>query len=454
VDTFTYHVSDGLASSGTATVTITVNSLNDAPSFTKGANQYVLKNAGAQTILGWATAISVGPTDEAAQSLSFEVSTDNDALFSVLPAIDSTTGTLTYTPAVDASGVATITVTLKDDGGTVLGGVDTSAAQTFTITVNAPPVANNDAYTVEQDHTLTIGARRSVLANDTDADSATLTAGIVARPQHGTVRLNADGSFTYTPAAGFHGTDTFTYKANDGNVKSSAATVTITVTPPNHAPTARNLTKVTKPGVSATLNVLAKTYDADSDPLFIRAVTAPKFGTATINNNGTADNRADDYVVYQPKAGSYADDYFKYTVSDGRGGTASAWAIITVRGAALISSADGKTTELAVVGTAGRDSIKVWQNRNGTNVMSNGVVLGVFNPTGRIIVDGRAGNDTLDASSMTRSVVLYGGEGNDNLIGTAYSDVFSGGGGTDTFHSRGGRDTYLDKVKAEPVFAK
>ena len=102
----------------------------------------MLENAGAQTVSPWATAISPGPPDESAQTLTFLITGNtNAALFSAPPAV-SPTGALTYTPAANAIGTATITVTLKDNGGTANGGVDTSAAQTFTITVqhvNQPP---------------------------------------------------------------------------------------------------------------------------------------------------------------------------------------------------------------------------------------------------------------------------------------------------------------------------
>jgi hypothetical protein len=123
-------------SSGMATATITVNSANDAPSFTKGPNQTVVKNSGAQTVPNWATNISPGPSDESGQTLTFQVTNNtNPGLFSAGPALSST-GVLTYTPAANTSGTAVITIVLKDNGGTANGGVDTSAPQTFNITVN------------------------------------------------------------------------------------------------------------------------------------------------------------------------------------------------------------------------------------------------------------------------------------------------------------------------------
>jgi type IV pilus assembly protein PilY1 len=118
-------------------VTLTVNPVNDVPVFTKGANESILEDAGAQTVVGWATAISKGPTNESGQTLTFNIANDNNPLFLVQPSVDEATGTLTYTPAANINGLATVTISLSDDGGTANGGVDTSADQTFTITVTA-----------------------------------------------------------------------------------------------------------------------------------------------------------------------------------------------------------------------------------------------------------------------------------------------------------------------------
>src|SRR5439155_18612103 len=111
---------------------VNVSSINDAPSFNKGPDQFVPEDAGPQSVIGWATGISAGPANEAGQTLDFIVGNNNPALFAAAPAI-SPTGTLTYTPAPDANGSATVAVQLHDNGG----GSDTSVAQTFTITVNA-----------------------------------------------------------------------------------------------------------------------------------------------------------------------------------------------------------------------------------------------------------------------------------------------------------------------------
>ncbi|MBI5563772.1 MAG: hypothetical protein HY870_02680 [Chloroflexi bacterium] len=95
----------------------------------------ILAGSGVQTITGWATVISAGPATEASQVLTFVISTTDNSLFSALPTIDPSTGTLTYTPATGKWGTVTMTVTLKDNGGTANGGVDTSASQIFVITI-------------------------------------------------------------------------------------------------------------------------------------------------------------------------------------------------------------------------------------------------------------------------------------------------------------------------------
>ena len=143
--------------SNVATVFVTVNPVNDAPSFVKGANQSVNTGSGAQTVLAWATMISPGPANstppatpaasESGQLVDFIIeSNTNPGIFAVAPAIGPN-GDLTYTPSSETAGTATIGVRIHDDGGTDFGGVDTSVTQFFTITVvsSAPATALSSA---------------------------------------------------------------------------------------------------------------------------------------------------------------------------------------------------------------------------------------------------------------------------------------------------------------------
>ena len=268
-DSFTYTVTDNVTTD-TATVFVSINALNDAPSFTLAADPTVAEDSGAASIPNFANG-SPGPADESAQTLTYVInSNSNAALFSAVPAI-SPSGTLTFTPAANANGAATIVVHVVDDGPSGGGDVNTSGNQTFHINVTAvddAPVAVADGpYGVPANTTRNVAVGSGVLVNDTDIDTAhgTLTAVQNAGPTHGALTLNADGSFSYTPTALYTGPDSFTYHANDGTLSSNIVTVTLTVTAES-APNAVDDSppSITKGSGPTAINVLANDTDADS----------------------------------------------------------------------------------------------------------------------------------------------------------------------------------------------
>lgn len=145
-------------------VTVTLEGVNSEPTFVTGRHETLLTGL-SRVAPHWASAISAGPGDESSQALSFLVGNDNPGLFSVLPAI-STDGTLTYSIAPGATGTATVTVSIQDDGGTANGGVDTSAPRTFAITaVAANPIAGG-----AEPHTLIGGPGADTLNAGPDGD--------------------------------------------------------------------------------------------------------------------------------------------------------------------------------------------------------------------------------------------------------------------------------------------
>ena len=226
-DSFTFTVNDGALTSAPATVSITVTAVNDAPSFTKGLNQSVVESTGLHTVTGWATSISAGPSDESGQSLTFIVTNDNSGLFASPPGV-APNGTLSYTLAATGSGTALVTVKLADNGGTANGGADTSGPQTFTITVtpaNQAPIANTQTVTAAT------AVAKNITLTASDADNDPLTYAIVAAPAHGTLTGTAP-NVTYTSAAGYVGSDSFTFRVNDGKVNSNVATVSLSVVTP------------------------------------------------------------------------------------------------------------------------------------------------------------------------------------------------------------------------------
>ncbi len=172
-------------------------------------------------------------SSESSQTVQFNVSNDNASLFSVQPAIGAD-GTLTYTPAANANGVATVNVVAQDSGGTANGGRDTSASCSFTITIGA----ENDCPVAGANQSLTTLCQTavSVALSGSDIDGDALTY-VISGPAHGTLSGTAP-NVSYMPAAGFGGQDSFSYVVYDGQCRSGAATVTITVGTCSTPPTA------------------------------------------------------------------------------------------------------------------------------------------------------------------------------------------------------------------------
>ena len=308
-DSFTYTASDGAAVSNVATVTITVTGVNDAPVAVNDTASTPEETAVSGTVLGNDTDVDTGTTLTATLGAS--------------PAHGAVTlnadGTFTYTPAVNFSGTDSFTYTASD--GTA---VSNLATATITVTgVNDAPVAVNDTATVSED---SAGTNGNVLNNDTDVDTGTtLTATLGASPSNGTVTLAANGTFTYTPAPDFNGTDSFTYTASDGTAVSNVATVTIAVTAVNDAPMAINDTASTTEETAVSGGVLGNDLDIETGTTLTATLDAgPAHGTVTLAANGT--------FTYTPALNFSGTDSFTYTASDGAAVSNVATVTITVTG--------------------------------------------------------------------------------------------------------------------------
>jgi VCBS repeat-containing protein len=207
--------------------------------------------------------------------------------------------------------------------GTTTGSFDPpSGAVVYKLTVNAnsAPVAQDDGYQTSEDTALQASAP-GVLANDNDADP--LQAVLVSGPTHGSLMLNADGSFTYSPAANYNGQDSFTYQASDGQLNSQTATVSIEVVAVNDVPIAAADVATTKKNVSIVISVEGNDTDIDGDAL---QVLLPSFNTAKkgkVTTDGTT-------ITYTPKKGFTGTDSFTYQVTDGQATSNSATVTVTV----------------------------------------------------------------------------------------------------------------------------
>ena len=239
----------GIDSTATITFTITVNAINDAPSFTPGGNITVNEDSAAYSA-AWATAITPGPANESAQTLTFHVSNDNNALFSIQPAI-APDGTLTFTPAPNANGTTTVSVYLQDNGGTANGGIDSTATITFTITVNAindaPSFTPGGNITVNEDSAAYSAAWATAITPGPANESAQTLTFHVTNDNNALFSIQPaiapDGTLTFTPAPNANGTTTVSVYLQDnggtanGGIDSTATiTFTITVNAVNDAP--------------------------------------------------------------------------------------------------------------------------------------------------------------------------------------------------------------------------
>jgi VCBS repeat-containing protein len=292
-DSFTYRTNDGRADSNVATVTITVNAVNDPP---------VADDDDASTDEDTGVTIAV---------LSNDTDVDGDilAVSSITQPSHGTAtinadGTITYTPAANYNGPDSFTYSASDGNG----GTDAATVSLTVRPVNDAPVAVDDTATTDEDSAATI----AVLANDSDVDGDALSPILASGPSHGSVVLNADGTFTYTPNTNYNGADSFTYRASDGTLSSNVATVMIDIRPVNDAPSAANDNYATDQGQVLDVpaaGVLANDTDVDGDALTAVLVGGPTNGTLTLFANGS--------FRYTPNAGFTGTDTFTYRASDG-----------------------------------------------------------------------------------------------------------------------------------------
>lgn len=229
-------------------------------------------------------------------------------------------GSFSFTAAANFNGVTSFTYRAVNSSGN-------SAATTVTLsvaTVNDPTTANNDAFGLSEDTSITVTAP-GVLSNDTDVDGPASATTLVG-PAHGALSLNANGSFTYTPHANFNGNDSFSYRAQQGGGFDDA-TVTLTVSavqdPTVAANDAYNATEDVTLNVAVGQGLLANDADADG-ALTASLVTGPANGTLTLSANGS--------FSYVPNVDFNGTDSFVYRAS-GPGSSATATVTINVASA-------------------------------------------------------------------------------------------------------------------------
>ena len=339
--TISYTISDGQGGTASATVFMTVTPVNDAPVAVNDGSAgssfaTVAEDSGATA----AIPVLANDSDLDSDPLTITAASSSNGTVAIVPG-----GTaLSFTPALNFNGVATISYTISDgQGGTA------SATVFVRVTpVDDAPMANTQSVTVNEDGSVVI----TLTGSDIDGDPLFYTT--ATSSEHGNL-VQSGATLTYTPSANYHGPDSFTFFVfnlpTGAPVFSPAATVSITVTPINDAPVAVNdgssespaLTVDANSGSSAPIPVLANDSDIDLDSLTVTAASSAN-GTVTINGNGA--------LVFSPASNFSGATTIGYTISDGNA-TANATVFV------MVSPSAGLTGWLAGFGlaaTAGEDS--------------------------------------------------------------------------------------------------
>ena len=352
-DSFSFKVNDGQVDSTPATVNITVDPVNDAPSFTSGGDVTVDEDSAAYSA-AWATAISAGPADESGQTLSFSVTNNsNPSLFSAGPAVTSD-GTLSFTPVANAFGTSTITVVLQDNGG----GTDTSTPVNFAIIVNgvndAPVNTVPATQAVNEDTDLTFSAANSNALSVADIDAGASNIQVTVSVVNGSVTPVASGAtlsgsgtssvsitgtlaqvnaslagLKYKGNANFNvtrGSETLTLVVNDqgntglGGALTDTDTVNITVNAVNDAPVAaaKNFNAQANMKIIGLTGLLTGATDPDSGDSGYTATFTVGVVSATSPAGGSisALNTATGSFDFDPPPGAAGNVTFTYTVCD------------------------------------------------------------------------------------------------------------------------------------------
>jgi len=297
-------LNDNLHFCGYALHDITL-SANQAPVITEGtATAVTMSEDGNPTPFS----LILNATDTDSDTLTWSVS----APAAHGTATASGTGTskaIGYMPNANYSGSDTFTVLVSDGNG----GTDMIAVNVTVEPVNDAPVANAQSVTTAEE------TAKALTLTGSDVEGSTLSYAIVVGPSHGTLTGTAP-DVTYTPAAGYAGLDSFTFTANDGTVDSAPATVSVTVTPVNHAPVANAQSTDAPQGVAKALTLSGSDVDAGTTLTYV-IVTSPAHGTLS----GAPPN-----VIYTPSADYVGPDAFTFKVNDGTVDSAPATVSISI----------------------------------------------------------------------------------------------------------------------------
>jgi Ca2+-binding RTX toxin-like protein len=439
-DGFDYTVNDG--NGGTATGTVNIDNVftNRAPVAT--ADQFDAQGTGSASgnVLANDSDLDGDGLTATAQTLT----TANGG-----SAMLMADGSFNYTAVHGFSGSDSFDYTVNDGNG----GSATGTATISNIFADLPPVAATDSFTGPQDTALA----GNVLADngngpdsDPEGDALTVTAQSVTTAQGGQVDIAANGDFTYTPASGYAGADSFSYTLNDAYGATATGEVDITLQATDHPPVATDDNFATVYSQPVYGNVLANDTDPDNDTLTVVQ------SSVTTQNGETISISADGNFAYTPPVDFLGTDSFAYTVTDGHGLTSSAMVTLSVAapdGAIIGTSGDdnlnGTSHPDTLLGLAGNDRLEGGSNNDliyggsGDDDLKGGSGddYSLYGETGNDTLEGGSGNDALYGGDGND--ILTGGSGSDNLDGGNGDDYLDGGSDNDMMFGGAGNDTLI-----------
>lgn len=449
VASFTYTVSDGLSISNSATVTVNVAAVNDAPV----VNNHI-----------FTTIEDTGITYSVSDLLSNDIDAEGDALNIVAVAngaggkvaLSADQTTLMFTPDVNFNGSANFTYTISDgksisNSGTVM--VEVAA-------VNDAPIASNDTLSATQYFASTYNVSE-LLANDTDVDGNALTIADVTNGTGGTVVLSSDQTtLTFTPNANFSGVADFTYHVTDGVDVSNSATVKVDVMSFKNTVIAVNdilAATENRSVIYTAAQLLGNDIHEDGKSLNITGVTngsvtmvwnygSNAWEAVTISTGGTAVLNADNTITFTPDSHFNGVASFTYTASDGTNTSNNATVTVNVASVVEINTVNVTDFKLGTgVSTEGVNQLDlastlIAANTNGVNGVDAGVIHSHSISNGIISfddIDSYATPLTITAASNLANVLDYlQANITDNntvaFVSEGNTFVFQDGGMTDT----------------------
>ncbi len=335
VDNFVYRVADGKGGFDQAMVNIVVNPVNNAPGTTAPTTAVTAEDTPLTFSSANGNAITLSDADAGANPVIVTLTAVNGTLSLDTTGLLVTVGTgtgdsvtqlvgtladlnaalegLTFDPTANYYGAAQLTIDIDDQGNVGSGG-NLTARHVLAIdiqAVNDGPTGTDDAFILSEDSSLSSAG--SVLDNDSDVDGDLLSVALATGPSHGALTLAADGSFIYAPDPDFSGTDSFTYRVQDGSGEWAEAMVHLDVTPVNDRPigtddqfTVQNVNAL----VVGSLGVLLNDLDIDGDVLSTVLVSGPASGNLVLQANGA--------FLYTPNIAFSGTTSFTYMVTDGQ----------------------------------------------------------------------------------------------------------------------------------------